>query len=331
MSEHALRALKLVKEKSGGVKILVVGDVMLDRFLYGSVERISPEAPVPVVDVDREVSRPGGASNVVLNLLALGAKASLVGVVGSDRYADELSSLLKNSGLSGENLVADPSRTTSVKTRVIAQHQQMVRFDREDRSPLSHKITGELCGHIAEAARSAQAVIISDYGKTVVRPEVMEAVAKTGLSAAVDPKPQNAAFYKGAAVITPNTRETELLSGIRPSTDEAAHRAGLALMEKLSVRSVLVTRGEKGMTLVGEEGAAHHIPTKSRDVFDVTGAGDTSISVYTLALAVGATPVEAASLANLAGGIVVGKLGTATVTVAELEKTLENDRRELHK
>lgn len=323
ITKSAARALEKIKERGREVRVLVVGDLILDRFLYGSVERISPEAPVPVVDIEREVKKPGGATNVVFNLLALGATVSVAGIVGADQAAQDLLELLAHPDCRFDGVVADPSRPTAVKSRVIAQHQQMVRFDHEDRSPLDENIARELAGRVAALAREADVIIVSDYGKTVLCDQTAQAVAASGVPFAVDPKPNNERYYRGAFVITPNSRETELLSGVRPSTDEAALKAGQLIAEKIGVKTVLVTRGEKGMTLVDEEGRARHIPTRARDVFDVTGAGDTSISVHSLAVACGADPFEAACLANLAGGLVVGKLGTATVTVDELAAALE--------
>lgn len=323
MNEYARKALEKIKARAASVRILVAGDLMLDRFLYGTVERISPEAPVPVVEVEREVKRPGGASNVALNILAMGGRASLAGVTGEDSAAAELEELLVKAGCGTNGLVADPGLRTTEKTRVIALHQQVVRFDREGGAPISSRAMELLVKAIGEEARGADAIIISDYGKGVVCDAISAAVRAAGLVCAVDPKPKNFDFYRGATVITPNTKETEEMTGIRPSTGEAALRAGTALMDRLGTESILVTRGEKGMTLVEKNGGYHHIPTRARDVFDVTGAGDTAISIYTLALACGADALEAAVLANLASGIVVGKLGTATVTVAELEDYLK--------
>lgn len=320
--EGALRALNHIKIAGREVRILVVGDLILDRFLYGSVERISPEAPVPVVEVERELARPGGATNVVNNLLAMGAKVSLAGVVGDDPAAAQLMGILDDPAVELGGVVTDGSRPTAVKTRVIAQHQQIVRYDRESKAPLPKDVAANLAARAGELALGAAMVIVSDYGKAVVREETMDALRRASVPFAVDPKPLNKALYRGAAVITPNAKETYELCGVKPVTNEDAELAGRLVSRGLTVNSVLVTRGEKGMTLMDPKGQASHIPTRARDVFDVTGAGDTAISLYALSLACGAAPFDAACLANAASGIVVGKLGTATVTAEELEAAL---------
>jgi rfaE bifunctional protein kinase chain/domain len=322
LNNAAKKALDLIKRRQGEVNILVVGDLMLDSFLYGSVDRISPEAPVPVVDVNKETIRPGGAANVILNLLSMGANAMLCGVIGSDYTGEKLRTLLGDAGCELDGLVLDHKRPTAIKTRVIAQHQQVVRFDREDKKELSKEISDELIGRIREMALKSDAVIVSDYGKVVIGSGVMEALLAAGKIIAIDPKPVNFNHYKGATVLTPNAKETYEMCGILPDTDEAALEAGNKLMNELGANSMLITRGEKGMTLVEKGKEPTHIPTSAKDVFDVTGAGDTSISLYTLALASGASPVEAAALANFSGSIVVGKLGTATVTMSELRAVL---------
>jgi D-beta-D-heptose 7-phosphate kinase/D-beta-D-heptose 1-phosphate adenosyltransferase len=306
-------------------KVVVVGDVILDRFVYGTVERISPEAPVPVVDVQHTARVLGGAANVVRNLRSLGADALLVGVVGADGPARTLHRLLEKDGASSEGLVEVHGRQTAVKTRIIAQKQQVVRFDRESKGALPGETAGRLGDAVARALKGAHAVIVSDYGKGVVSAELMAQLAahttEAGIPLAVDPKPQNRALYHGVGIITPNVKETEAMCALSVSTDAEAEAAGFALLRKLDTRAILVTRGEKGMTLV-ERGKkkAVHIPTRARDVFDVTGAGDTAISVLTLAWAAGADLATAAMLANCAGGVVVGKLGTAVVSPEELRK-----------
>ncbi len=322
---HAKKALEKIKISSGQTRVVVIGDVILDRFLYGVAERISPEAPVPVVDVSNETQRLGGSANVVRNLRALGAQVTLVGVLGDDSGAKRIRELLNEVETSQDGLVVDTTRPTAVKTRVFAQHQQVVRFDREGKGALDGAATAKLVANATAAVAGASAVIISDYAKGVVCPEVLDCVrplAAKGLPVTVDPKPANAGMYKGLGVITPNAKETLEMSGVFPGEDEDAVRAGSLLVKKLELSSILVTRGERGMTLVDAEGDAEHIPTRAKDVFDVTGAGDTAISVFTLAWASGATLLEAAALANLASGIVVGKLGTAVVDVDELEKAL---------
>ncbi|GAB6062328.1 D-glycero-beta-D-manno-heptose-7-phosphate kinase [Deferrisoma palaeochoriense] len=307
------------------LRIGVVGDLMLDRFVYGEVDRISPEAPVPVVEVEREVVRLGGAANVAHNLRALGAAVDLVGVVGLDGAAEELAAELGANGLSAEGLVQAPDRPTAVKTRIIARHQQVVRFDRERRGPLPEGARSALGARVDELAPRWDGIVVSDYGKGVVDRELVERLlrwgARTGAWVSVDPKPVNAAAYAGVHAMTPNTKETEAMAGGPAHDDGEAEAAGRALLERLGLRAVVVTRGERGMTVV-EPGRVTHLPTRARDVFDVTGAGDTAIGVFTLAKAAGADVVEAAALANVAAGIVVGKLGTATVSPGEVEEAL---------
>jgi D-beta-D-heptose 7-phosphate kinase/D-beta-D-heptose 1-phosphate adenosyltransferase len=300
----------------------VVGDVVLDQFLYGAVDRISPEAPVPVVDVEREVYRLGGAANVVHNIAALGCGVEVFGVVGADASAERLREKLDGLGAGQGGLLEVADRPTAIKTRVIAQHQQVVRFDRESRHPLDSELARQLLDRFGDRVRGLDAVIVSDYGKGVVGPGLMaglvEACRKAGIALAVDPKPVNAALYRGVGVMTPNAKETEALVGFPVASDDEAVRAGEALLERFAGEAMLVTRGERGMTLVERGREAVHIGTQARDVFDVTGAGDTTISVLMLARSAGCSFREAACLANAAAGLVVGKLGTAVVSLREL-------------
>ena len=304
--------------------VAVVGDLMLDQFVYGVVERISPEAPVPVVEVEREVFHLGGAANVVHNLVTLGCRVELVGALGADAQGDLFRTQLQEIGVPGEGLVEVAERPTAVKTRVIAQHQQVVRFDRERNGPLPSSAVRTMVDRLASRMVSLDAVIVSDYGKGVIGPELMGAVLAAARArrvlVAVDPKPPNALLYRGADVITPNVKETEVMAGMPARSTQEAVAAGRALLERLETRAILVTRGERGMTLVEREGDVTHIPTVARDVFDVTGAGDTAISALTLGWAATKDVKEAAALANLAAGIVVGKLGTATVSAEELRE-----------
>ncbi|NOY45247.1 MAG: D-glycero-beta-D-manno-heptose-7-phosphate kinase [Deltaproteobacteria bacterium] len=306
-------------------RIGVVGDVILDRFVYGDVDRISPEAPVPVVEVHREVVRLGGAANVAHNLKALGAEVDLLGVVGADSMAAELTAELEARRISPELLVTSPDRPTAVKTRVIARHQQVVRFDRERRGPLPGAVREAFWQRVDQRAGGWDGVIVSDYGKGVVDRGLVERLvgwaAQTGAWVSVDPKPVNVEAYRGANAVTPNTKETEAMAGMPAREDAEAEAAGRALLDRLGLSAVVLTRGERGMTVV-EPDRMTHLPTRARDVFDVTGAGDTAIAVFALAKAAGAGVVESAALANVAAGIVVGKLGTATVTRGELEDAL---------
>ncbi len=305
-------------------RIVVVGDVILDRFVYGSVERISPEAPVPVVDVHDTQRRLGGAANVVRNVKALKADALLIGVVGHDGPAGTIRRLLAEEKASEAGLVECSGRKTAVKTRVIAQKQQIVRFDRESRGKMNHDTEARLADALTAHLKGAHGVIVSDYGKGVVTADLMAHLCahatELKIPVAVDPKPLNNVCYSGVGVVTPNRKECEQMTGLPAGTDREAAKAARALLDRLDARAVLLTRGERGMTLVerGEKKAVH-IPTRAKDVYDVTGAGDTAISVFTLAWAAGASLIEAAQLANLAGGVVVGKHGTATASPAELK------------
>ncbi|MCI0566803.1 MAG: D-glycero-beta-D-manno-heptose-7-phosphate kinase [Acidobacteria bacterium] len=317
----APRAKDLVR-KMTGCRLLVVGDLMVDRFLWGSVHRISPEAPVPVVHLNSETSALGGAGNVGRNLQALGATVALVGVVGQDRGSEELRRLLKEAELDDRGVIELPGRITTVKSRVIAHQQQVVRIDRESQEALSNESTQKVCDRALEFLAGAQAVVISDYDKGVVTPGLLglllPASRKARLIVAIDPKPPNYKYYTPATVITPNLQEARTMLGSKSHTNQEILEIGLKLRETLQCEAVLLTRGEEGMILFQKSGDPLRIPSYAREVYDVTGAGDTVISVLTLALTAGASLLEASSLANLAAGLVVGKLGTAVVTPEEL-------------
>jgi len=303
--------------------ILVVGDIIVDEFIWGDVARISPEAPVPVVDVERTDRRLGGSANVVRNLHALGVHSAMFGVVGDDEPGDwvrrrlsELDSDARGVCVKGNN------RPTAIKTRIIARHQQVVRFDREWRREIEAKTQAFLRRQLAALLPKARAVILSDYGKGVLSPAFLRELigAMPGMLIGVDPKPEHTAAYRGVSFITPNLHEAAAMAGM-PVCNEDAHvaRIARALHERLGLRYTLITRSERGMTLFDGE-AVHHIPTAARDVFDVTGAGDTVIAVFTACLARGDDALSAARLANRAAGVVVGKVGTATASWAEIER-----------
>ncbi len=310
-----------------GKRVLVVGDVMLDQFIWGWVSRISPEAPVPVVEIHKETQHLGGAGNVASNIKALGGLPLLIGVIGRDEAGRQVQHQARQL-LGSDDLVVDPARLTTVKTRIIAHNQQVCRADRECRDELSKEITGSLIDRFRSAAPRAEAVIISDYAKGVVtRPLLEEILAETkrrGMIVAIDPKLRNFPLYKGATVITPNQQEAELASGIKIEDEEDLRRAGRKLLRMTRSRHLLITRGEHGMTLFEDGRRAVQIEAAAREVFDVTGAGDTVISALTLALAAGAALREAAMIANHAAGIVVGKIGTAAVTPSELLASLNS-------
>jgi D-beta-D-heptose 7-phosphate kinase/D-beta-D-heptose 1-phosphate adenosyltransferase len=304
-----------------GKRILVLGDMMLDEFIWGKVRRISPEAPVPVVEVARETYHLGGAGNVAANISALGAKPVPVGLVGDDTAAQRLSKLFADQGIETSGLVAEPGRPTTVKTRIVAHHQQIVRADRENRSPLSEERNNSLLAAFLNSLPTCGAVIVSDYDKGVVNRQLLSralpAAEKAGIPVLLDPKVYQADYYRPITLITPNQREAELMTGISIESNQQLEQAGRQLLEKFQCPYALITRGEEGMSLFSRSGS-HHLPTFAREVFDVSGAGDTVIGTLALAIAAGATMEESAILANHAAGLVVGKVGTATVTPTEL-------------
>jgi len=306
-----------------GRRVLVVGDLMLDQYIRGSVSRISPEAPVPVVRVTGESFVPGGAGNVISNLSALGAAVSVVGVVGEDEAGRRLLEQFRSKGAEVDGVCVDVERQTTQKCRVVAERQQAVRYDRETAGPLSHLTEKRLLASVADAIARAEAVILSDYGKGVLGPRLLAraiaAARRRGIPVAVDPKPEHFLKYKGATCVTPNTSEAWACMRREPKPgSDALVALGRDILKTLRARSVLVTRGPDGMSLFEDKGKVTHIPTVAREVFDVSGAGDTVISTFTLALAAGAPPTRAAVLSNQAAGIVVGKLGTATTDPKEL-------------
>jgi rfaE bifunctional protein kinase chain/domain len=310
-------------------RVLVVGDVMLDQFIWGSVARISPEAPVPVVDFARESFMPGGAANVARNLTALNASAELFGAVGRDAAAGQLRRLLREQNIGCGGLLVCATRSTSVKTRIVAHTQQVVRIDRETRDGLDARLTRRLLGLLQAQLAGAAAVIVCDYGKGVVTQPLLNEIKtlcrERGVWLSLDPKPVHQLNLAGLSLITPNRKETFELANLadetrraNPLADANLLRAAERLLNELRPAVLLITLGELGMLLCQRGRQAFHIPTVAKEVFDVSGAGDTVIAAFTLAIAAGASPVEAALLANHAAGIVVGKVGTATASPAEL-------------
>ncbi len=307
-------------------KILVLGDIMVDEYIWGNVSRISPEAPVPIVEVGEENIRLGGAANVVANVRALGAEADLVGVMGGDAIAERLIHEIEQIGVKSDGIVTDPSRKTTIKTRVVAAGQHVVRFDREGTEELSDDIRETIGGLTRDRLPYVDALIISDYGKGVISGRLLEQVLPVaraqGVVTVVDPKINRFELYRQVNVLTPNHREAAAAWG-RPIRSEAeVIAAGRHLVDALKVQAVLITRGEKGMSLFEADGRVSHIPAVAKEVFDVTGAGDTVVGTMALALASKATMVEAAEISNYAAGVVVGKRGTATVSLAELKRSL---------
>ncbi len=309
-----------------GARVLVVGDIMLDRFVTGSVERISPEGPVPVLRVERETATLGGAGNVLRGLQALGAQAKVIAVIGEDAAGQEVQHLLETEDDGASSLVVLPGCTTTLKERFIAGPQQLLRADRETSAGLPETVGRELLETARAALVDAAALVLSDYGKGVLSPALLtaliEAARGAGLPVVVDPRGRDYRIYRGASVVTPNRRELEAATGHAVNDDQEVARACLALMESCGLESVLATRSEAGMTLVDSGGARHYFGATAREVFDVTGAGDTVVAVLGAALAAGFALPDAARLANTAAGVAVGKLGTAAVSKAELRQAL---------
>lgn len=311
-------------------RVLILGDVMLDEYMWGAVSRISPEAPVPVVAVQSESVKVGGAGNVATNVAALGGRATLVGLVGNDAAAERLSHELELHGVKGDGLVEDRSRPTTIKSRVVAGSQHVVRFDRESDAPVSRAVRAQVIAAVRQRLPEADVLLISDYAKGVVSPglvrEVLALAARYHRMVAVDPKVQNLPLFKGVTVVAPNHHEAAAAAHLTIRSEADLLRVGQMLLRRLKARGVLVTRGEQGMSLFEAGKPVVHIPTVAREVYDVTGAGDTVMGALSLALAAGATMGEAAVIANFAAGVVVGKRGTATVTRAELEQALRDGR-----
>ena len=309
-------------ERAASVRVLVIGDLMLDEYLWGKAERISPEAPVQVVEVVREDLRLGGAGNVVHNLAALGAKVSICSVIGDDENGVLLRRAFQAKGVDLAGLFDDPDRRTSKKTRVIAAHQQIVRIDRETSSPIGALCEEAMLAYLEASCRSFDVIVVSDYLKGVLTPDILSAVCQAGrrlaIPVVVDPKGDDYGKYRGATLLTPNRKEAEIASGVAITDLETLEKAAAGLLSRLDLDALLITRSEAGMSLFRQQGEAVHIPTVAREVFDVTGAGDTVISVLSLGLACGLALPEAAWVANVAAGIAVGKLGTSTVSPQEI-------------
>lgn len=305
-----------------GRKLLVIGDLMVDCYIRGSVDRISPEAPVPVVRMESESYAPGGAANVVNNLHSLGARSMVVGMIGDDREGGLLCEMLGREEADIGGIVTEPGRPTIAKTRIIAHHQHVVRVDREEDGEMSPQACGRILTFLARAIRDVDGVVLSDYGKGMVTARLIEEVKRlsedAGIFVVVDPKEDHYGLYRDLECITPNRKEAAGASGRPIHTVEEAHRAGRELLERYGVRSVLMTLGEDGMYLFEWDRDPTHIGTVAQEVYDVTGAGDTVVGVYALGLASGATRIEAAHLANLAAGVVVGQVGTGTATREEI-------------
>ena len=312
-------------EKIAQARVLVVGDAMLDRYWYGGVERISPEAPVPVVAVTGVEERPGGAANVASNVTALGAHCTLMAVTGDDTDADCLTTMLESKGIQ-TRLLRDKLVNTTVKLRVVSQQQQLIRIDFE--APTSKDARNKMLNGYLSRLNEFDVVILSDYGKGGLGDiqEMIHAAREKNVPLVIDPKGDDYESYKGATLITPNRKEFERVAGRYQDEGELVDKAR-GLVERLELEAILVTRSEEGMSLISRSGNVVHMPARAREVFDVTGAGDTVIATIAAAYAAGGEPADALHLANIAAGIVVGKLGSATATPEEIIREYKREEK----
>lgn len=314
--------LRSVCQAMNGRRIAVVGDIMLDRYLLGRVNRLSPEAPVPVIELDDDQSRLGGASNVARNVRSLGGEPLLVGVVGDDSSGRQISDLIRQGGFSSEGVFVDPGRPTTVKTRIIAHSQHVTRVDRESRAPLDPAMVGAIVDFVSANLDRIDGVIFEDYNKGVIGRDLIRKITALasgrGVPVTVDPKFENFFDFTGVTVFKPNKKEVEEALGTKLSTTAQVEEAGRSLLARLGVANILMTLGDQGMMLFEGDGSVSHVPTKARNVADVSGAGDTVIATLTMALLGGATVREAASLANFSGGVVCGYVGIVPIAKDEL-------------
>lgn len=316
-------------EKFPRTRLLVIGDIMVDEYIWGEVHRISPEAPVPIVEVQSESLRLGGAANVANNIRSLGGEVVICGTAGDDFMGQKLKELLKTIGVSAEGVFSEEGRPTTLKTRVIAHSQQVVRFDREVRGNVSKKITRQALEFTEAQLPEIDAIVISDYAKGMITPALLRALIplckQRGKIMTVDPKIPHFSEYRGVTLMTPNHHEAGMALNMTIKTEQDIVLAGKRLLEQVDARAILITRGKEGMSLF-EKGNSRvfHVSAMARTVYDVTGAGDTVIGVLTLALAAGGTLLDAVLLSNLAAGLAVGKLGTATITPEELKAALSD-------
>ena len=321
-----LPALRALVDRFAGRRIVVWGDLMLDRYLWGRVDRISPEAPVPVVEIERESFSLGGAGNVAANLRALGADVVVVSVVGRDLDGDQLLATLAERGIETGRVAREPTRPTTVKTRIIAHQQQVVRADREVRADVNGSVASGVLEALTEETARADGLIVSDYGKGVVTAAGIRAglpaAFRRGIHVSVDPKESHIDAYQGVSILTPNQHEAGAIMGRRIVDQASLLEVGWGLLERVKAKALLVTRGPGGMSLFEHGGRVTHLPTVAREVFDVTGAGDTVVSVVALALAAGADFRAACQLANHAAGVVIREVGTAACSPGALLESL---------
>jgi D-glycero-beta-D-manno-heptose-7-phosphate kinase len=323
--KHYLRMIRDIKKS----RVLVIGDIMLDEYMWGSASRISPEAPVPVVEIKSRTFHAGGAANTVSNIISLGAEATLMGIIGKDQNGDLLKKILLKSGISTKQIVTEPSRPTTSKVRILAQGQQVMRTDQELTGPLGDAITDTLIRRITKMADEIDGIAVSDYNKGVIGPRLMSSLInlskQKGKIIVADLKPQNVDWFKGVTIVKPNRLEASQLSGINITDEKTLLEAGRAIQRKMGVHYVLVTLGEGGMALFTEDHKVVKIPAVSTQVYDVTGAGDTVLATVATSLSCGHDIRDAVRLANYAAGVVVRKRGTATVTGDELAEFIERE------
>ncbi|MBI5206436.1 MAG: D-glycero-beta-D-manno-heptose-7-phosphate kinase [Candidatus Firestonebacteria bacterium] len=316
--------IKKILDNFKGKKIAIIGDIMLDEYYWGNVNRVSPEAPVPIVKYISKNNILGGATNVANNIITLGGDPLLIGIAGDDYYGKTLTSVIKKRGINTEGIIKDESRITTVKTRIIAHNQQMLRIDREDTLPINNSIKNRIIKIIKKNLKTLDGVLISDYAKGVITFELLEELIPllndNNIFIAVDPQVKHFSEYKNVSILTPNNYEAGQGIGIEIVDQKTLIEAGRKIMRKLKCKSLLITQGEDGMTLFDNSDKITHIPTVAKHVYDVTGAGDTVISTFILCISSGASLLESAFISNHAAGIVVGEVGTSTITLAQLKK-----------
>lgn len=322
MRQKLLKILENFKNK----KILVVGDIMLDKYIWGEVSRISPEAPVQVVNVSKETYAPGGASNVASNASALNGKVYMVGIAGNDEAKNILIRELNGMGVNTDGIIIDTDKPTIQKVRIVGRSQQLLRVDYEKKDHVHQNIERSIMAFLEKAVNEVDVVVISDYAKGVITQAVCSRLIEMARSinkpVIVDPKPKHLNLYSNATLITPNNAEASEMTSIEDGSDDSVLEMGSKLVKDLN-SNVLITRGEKGMSLFEKDGKTAHIPAKAKEVYSLIGAGDTVVAAIALALASGASLEEAATLANIAAGIKVGKIGTASVSIEEIRKGIE--------
>lgn len=323
MKQRLLKILDNFKNK----KILVVGDIMLDKYIWGDVSRISPEAPVQVVNVTRETYEPGGASNVANNIAALDGKAFMAGIAGNDEAKNILLEELKKKGINTNGILIDKDKPTTQKVRIVGRSQQLLRVDYEKKEHIHKDMENSMLKFLGNIMNDVDVVIVSDYAKGVITPEIcirlIELAKEHNKPVIVDPKPKHRDFYSNVTLITPNNAEASEMTDIEDGSDDAVLEMGSKLLRYLNA-NVLITRGEKGMSLFERNGSVKHIPAKAREVYSLIGAGDTVVATIALAHASGASLEESAILSNIAAGIKVGKIGTASVSIEEIKREIEN-------